>query len=74
MQIARRFHVARDGVDGFGDRCRIELRADQRRHIEPQRAIADAADAERDIDAAPVLIERDLRRGSNEGEIRSAAR
>ena len=44
------------------------------RHIQPQRPVADTADAERDVEAASLLIERDLRGGRDEGKIRCAAR
>jgi len=53
MQIAHRVEIAGRGLDRIGHRCRIELSADERRHIQPQRPIADAADAERDVEAAP---------------------
>ena len=49
MQVARRVEVARDAaLNGFADRRRIEPGAEQRRDIQPQRAVADATDAERD--------------------------
>ena len=54
-------------MNGFRDGCRIEPRAEQR-DIQSKRAIADAADAERDIDTAPVPIERDLSQRRSEGE------
>ena len=31
----------------------------------------DAAEAERDVEAAPILVERDLRRGRDKGKIRA---
>ena len=71
MQIAHRIDIGRGGIDRFRHRCRIQPGANQRRHIEPQRPVADAADAERDLEAAAVIVERDLRCRGDERKIRA---
>ena len=60
MQIAHRIEFRRRGMDGLLHRRRIKPGTDQRRHIEPQRPVADAADAERNIRAKVPIVERDL--------------
>ena len=70
VKIARGFEASGDGGYRLGNRSCIKPRSDQMRHIEPQRTIADTTNTERDLDAAPLLINRDLRRGRHEGKIR----
>jgi hypothetical protein len=53
------------------DRCRISSVPTSGTHLRPQRPIADAADAKRDLEAASLIIERDLGRGCDEREIRA---
>ena len=58
-------------MDGVGQRRGIEPGAGERRYIQPQRPVADTADAEHDFEAAPVLVERDLGGGRHESKIRT---
>src|SRR6202163_4671716 len=72
MQIAHRLEIVGCGIDGCSDRPRIEFGANEGRYIQPQGPVADAADAECRIEAAPVLVERDLGGGCDKGKIRAA--
>ena len=49
MQVAHRLDVARGGIDRVGCRRRIQLGADERRHIEPCRPIGNAANVTQNV-------------------------
>jgi len=71
VQIAHRLDIGAGGFDGLACRCGIEPGSNERGHIEPQRPVGDAAKAERDVEAISLIIQRDLRRGGDEGKIRT---
>src|SRR5260370_33460908 len=72
MQVAHRLEIVGCGVDGCSDRARIEFGPNQGRYIQPQGPVADAAHAQGRIEAAPLLVERDLGGGGEKGKIRAA--
>ena len=57
MQVAHRLDVGAGGIDGVGHRAGVQFRSGERGRIEPQRPVGDAAKAERDLEATPLLVE-----------------